>query len=536
MRFLVVLVAVGCTNQLDKAPPPVDDPTLDDGPVATARFTRLTHEQWQNSVIDIFRLAPNDAVIQGWAARFAIDPNSRFDTQVDVLRITSGLWLDYQAAAEDIAIYVMSDQARREAWFPQLPADAPGQRDTFVRTIGARLFRRPLTADEMTVYGSMFDRGLELTDWTIPEFAGARAVLQAMLQSPHFLYRTVRVALGAPLTGYERAARLSYSLWHTTPDATLIDAAEAGRLATPEGIKEQVARLVADPRARAVMRSFHHQLWHLGRVERTVKTDGLYPELSPTFGASVAEEIARFAEHIVMDAGLGVADLMTSRVAFVNGDTAPLYGLPPPSGITQVTLPADRAGLITRAGFSAYYAGGTTTNPIQRGVFINLDVICSELPEPPTSFPALPAPASGMTVREMVDANTGVGTCGEGCHSDFINPAGFALEHYDAIGRYRDLDGTAPVNAAASIKLADGRSLAFNDGVELSTLLADELQTHACYVQQLMSYLYGRSVVANDAKRVRRLAEASLAGASVVELVMMMLVDDAFLSYYEVAP
>jgi hypothetical protein len=193
--------------------------------------------------------------------------------------------------------------------------------------------------------------------------------------------------------------------------------------------------------------------------------------------------------------------------------------------------PTERAGLLTLSGFLGWKGTASQPNTIQRGVFINRKIICQALPIPPPE-------AQGKTLgdqktdRERVDALTGPGTCGAGCHGIYINGPGFALEHYGAMGEYRSFDGDAPIDSSGTFSFADGL-VAFTDAVDFSAALARSPQVHACFSDHLVQYVAGRDTLPGDAAIVEQLAERSAAGASARDLLISLLGSD--LSRYPLA-
>ena len=194
---------------------------------------------------------------------------------------------------------------------------------------------------------------------------------------------------------------------------------------------------------------------------------------------------------------------------------APLYGVTgnfssDPVMLTKVDLdPSQRSGLLTQAGFlSSYISVGNEPDIIHRGVFIATRLLCKTLPPPdPKAVGTMITNTPGLTNRQRVEMTTGKGTCGQACHGALFNPLGYAFENYDAIGKYRTMDQGKPVDAADSYTL-DGQLQSFTNGVELSHLLADAKETHACYVQNMMSYLHGRELTAERASDGRLLRPA----------------------------
>jgi hypothetical protein len=504
---------------------------IDIGAADGPRFARLTHAQWENTIQDLFGLpAPS-----GLSDQFQPDPPlGRFDNNIDRLLVTGGHWQHYQRAAELIAERVTGDPALLAALLPtDLPAEPDAAARAFVAHFGARAFRRPLATGEVERYAALFAAGPEHYRELAPSTAGVRLVVESMLQSPFFLYRAetaaAPVAGAIKLDGYEVASRLSYAFWNTMPDAELFAAAAGGDLDDDAGVRAHAERLFDHPRTQAQFAHFHFQAFSLREYTDVDKDPELFPQWSEALAAAMQEETTRFLDSVVFG-DHGIRELLTSTTAFVNADLAELYGIAGDFGaeLREVRLdPAQRAGFLTRVGFLTRNATLTETDPIHRGVFVNLDLVCREL----AALPELPDNLMpvGNTNRERITSITGEGTCGAGCHSRIINPPGFALEHYDALGRYRTEDNGFPIDAADVYLFPDGREIHFQNAIELSQHLAEAPEVHACYTRQLLEYLYGRSLGEEDHTLVEQLAAQSLAqDLSVRELVLRVVTSRAF--------
>lgn len=522
LAWAVVLSTAACTGVIGD----VEEDAAD-----APRFARLTHEQWENTVQDLFQLpAPT-----GHSAQFQQDPPlGRFDNNIARLTVTGGHWQSYQRGAELVAEQVTSDPGLLALFVPtDLPADPAAAARAFASGFGARAFRRPLEDDEVDRYAAIFALGPEHYPELDATTSGIRLVVETMLQSPFFLYRTeTATASGGgivKLGGYEIASRLSYAFWNTMPDDELFDAAGTGALDTEDGVRAQAERLFDHPRTRAQFDHFHFQAFSLREYTDVDKDPVRFPEWDEALGIAMQEETTRFLESVVFGDG-SIRDVLTSNRAFVNAELAAIYGVPGTFGpdFVEVELdPAQRAGFLTRVGFLTRNATLTDPDPIHRGVFVNLDVLC----RPISALPDLPDDLMpvGNTNRERVNSITGPGTCGAGCHATMINPIGFSLENYDAIGRWRTEDNGFPVDAADTYVFPDGREISFENGVELSQLLADSPEVHACYTRQLLEYIYGRDIAEADVALAEDLAAQSLdEGLTVRELVIRVVTGSAF--------
>ncbi|MBA3819160.1 MAG: DUF1592 domain-containing protein [Deltaproteobacteria bacterium] len=494
---------------------------------AADRFPRLSHAQWERTVQDLFRL-PAEA---GLSASFTPDPQlGRFDNNVARLGLTGGLWQDYQRAAEAIAERVVNDPMLLAAVVPDPAAAEP---TLVVASFGLRAFRRPLLDVELARYVALFESAGPVFPQHDAFTAGVRLTIQGMLQSPFFLYRTElsdAVAEGAmPLNGYEVAARLSYLFWNSMPDDALFAAAKAGELDDADGVRLHASRMFDDPRTRAQFRRFHYQAFSVAEYADIDKSTTVFPGWRREIGPMMQEEVLRFLDSVIISDG-GVADVLTSTKAFVNADLAKIYGVPGSFGADyrEVELdPTTRAGLLTRAGFLARNATLDEPDPIHRGVFINLNVLCRPIAAPPNIPPELER--TGDTNREKVDSITGQGTCGEGCHHTMINPIGFAFEGYDAVGAQRTTDRGFPINTAATYSFADGRAISYGNAVDLSQQLASSPEVHGCYTSHLLEFMLGRDLLPTDRTVRNRLTDQSLVDRlPIKELVLSVVSSNTF--------
>jgi hypothetical protein len=232
--------------------------SLEGAPVFT-RFMRLTNQQWENSVADILRLPALPGLAQGFEQPVA--GATDFDNNEHTLQVSNQLWQSYQIASETVAAQATGTPDSLFRLYPG--TDAPG----LVQALGRRAFRRPLTGDEQQRYQSIFDVGAATSGNESPFAKGAALVVRAMLQSPHFLYRTELGDAGTSLSGYEVASKLSFWLRNTTPSDALLDAAAAGQLDTPAGIADLAGQMLEEPAAVSVVREFHRQLLDIQRYD-----------------------------------------------------------------------------------------------------------------------------------------------------------------------------------------------------------------------------------------------------------------------------
>lgn len=492
------------------------------GSPAYYRVVRLTNEQWTNSVQGVLALAAPPTNAESFQS--AVSGTTDFTNNELVLDVSSRAWSDYAAAAEQVARDATSDAATLSRLYAG--TDAPG----FISALGRRAYRRPLTTAEAAAYQKLFDLGAAMTGAETAFAKGARVVIETMLQSPHFLYRTELGAAGAPLSGYELAAKLSLWLRDATPDDTLLDAVAAGQLDTPTGAAAVARQLLDAPAAKAVMRRFHGQFLHFDRFANLSKVG--VASYEPAINSELAEASYLFFDRIFAQ-GLGVKDVFLSTTGFVGPRMAKLYqgGAPAPaSGFAELDLSGDRIGFFTQLPFLMLHSHNEDPDPIHRGVSISLDVLCAPLGPPAAEIPPLPTPKPGQTNRMRVDEHTKA--CGAACHNNMINPLGFAFENFDGMGQYRttELNGAEvlPVDASGSFDFVDGTKT-YRDAAELMNVLATDPQTHLCYAKKLASYGLQRDVIEADGALLSKLSEISASSQGSLKSVIESLVtQDAF--------
>ena len=505
--------------------------------VATPRIARLSRQQWQNAVQDLLKLSDISAI----ASNVSGDALIGFDDEAESLFVTEQLRSQLFDASEQLADKVTGDATALAAIVPaNAPTDTAGRAKAFITAFGQRAFRRPLTDAEVTTHVGLFNQGPTLYPGVDAFKAGASLVIQAMLQSPYFLYRTElgTAAAGAAkvaLNDWEVGAKLALAVTNTIPDDTLLAAAAAGQLHDPTGVATQVNRLLDGTTGTAGISNLNLQVYRLGAYDGITRTAADFPEFTVNTPAAMKAEVLQFLSWVFRQKR-GISDFYTQPVGFVNSLLAPLYGVTgnfssDPTTLTQTALdPTQRSGLLTQAGFlSSYISVGNEPDIIHRGVFIAERLLCIQLPPPdPKAVGAMISTDPSLTNRERVEATTGKGTCGQACHATLFNPLGYAFENYDAIGKYRTIDQGQPVNAADSYTL-DGQLQSFNNGIELSKLLAQAKETHACYVQNMLSYLHGQ-VVDPTAAMVDYYARRSRAGMALRDLEFAIVTGDDFLN------
>ena len=476
---------------------------------------RLTHSQYNHTVRDLLgdETAPADSFPEE-------DFVNGFRNQASAQDIPPLLAEAYNAAAERLArnAFLGGDDANH--LLPSKP-HSPGDAEcaaAFVRNFGLKAFRRPLTAAEQQRYAALLVKeGVRAGDF----LRGAQLVIEAMLQSPKFLFRLER---GGDWRGYEIASRLSYFLWDSMPDDELIRDAASGTLATEHGLDKQVGRMIADTRARQALDEFVSEWLRFDLAANAVKDRTIYPQFTPELAAAMTEETRLLVADLVWN-DRNFMDLFRANYSFINSDLAALYGVPAPAKeFGRVALPAEskRAGFLGHGTFLASTSKPGETSPTIRGYFIRQQLLCHEIPDPPPGTNSNLPPVTAerpRTNRERLKEHTVNPAC-MGCHS-LMDPVGLAFEKFDAIGRHREKQAitflpehhgdnrsakpvTVEVDVDTTGNLSGMKDGTFHSPAELGAILATKAECQECIVKQLFRYGWGRHETAADASLIRR--------------------------------
>lgn len=489
------------------------------------RFVRLTNEQWSNSVRDLLAISAPTDIAANFHATASGDQHD-FGNNEAFLDIDQPKWQDYQGASETLAAQVTATDTLLAKIYTG--TDAAG----FISAFGRRAYRRPLTAAEKTTYMNLFSSGSTLTGSRSAFAKGASLVIRAMLQSPYFLYRSELAAKGQPLSAYEVAAKLSLWLRGTTPNDALLDSAGGtGKLDTPDGAVAVAKTMLDEPTAGTVMRRFHGEFLHLDLFSTITKTG--VSSFNAAIGPELTESSYMFFDKI-FSKGLGVKDIFTSTSGFVGPKMAAIYGVTAPaSGYAEQTFASNRVGYFTQLPFLMYWGKNGEPDSIHRGVRMNVDVMCATLGPPALAVPMLPQKVAGETNRQLVDMTTA--GCGQACHNEMINPIGFAFEHYDGMGQYRDTEKDTAGNGGP-LTIDSSGTYAFTDGTkkysgapELMQILANGQQAHMCYAKKLSAFALQRDVITSDMPLLTALASTSMSSSgSVKQIILDLVKQDSF--------
>ncbi|MEM6787280.1 MAG: DUF1592 domain-containing protein [Myxococcota bacterium] len=502
---------------------------------STTRFARMTHEQYDRTVRVLLGRTEDETLRFSDTFRAdAGDGNYDYDNATLVLGVDQGLHRAYEQAAAAIAEFFVEDPDLLARWVPTEGSDEDRVRG-FIRDYGERVHRRPLTEAQVDEYFSLFTLGSTTYD-EHPGVTGAvRLITEALFTSPHFLYRTemaTDVEDGViPLDGWDIASRLSFALWNEMPDDDLFAAARDGSLEAAAGLGAQVERMLGDDRAVTVFTRVLSQAMGVYRYGNIGPNPALFPDVPDDLSALAIDELAAMMRDAFVNGGT-YRDILLEPRAFVNDQTAPLYGLDTASLTSEfepVSLPAaERRGLLTSVGFLTSNSSSANPDPIHRGLFIAQRLLCIDVSAPPGEIPPLPTPEPDQTNREAIEIVTEQpNTNCANCHQRYINPFGFPFENFDAAGSIREDDRGNELDLATSPEI-DGETITVGDSLELIDELAEREVVYECFGQLLTSYLMGRPYVRQDAQLRQVIGDRAYANRNVVELVTGGLVSPQF--------
>jgi uncharacterized protein DUF1592/uncharacterized protein DUF1588/uncharacterized protein DUF1587/uncharacterized protein DUF1585/uncharacterized protein DUF1595 len=371
-----------------------------------------------------------------------------------------------------------------------------------------RAFRRPVSAREVQKYVGLV-RQAEEQEHSLAE--GLAVGIQAVLVSPDFLFRIEQdhaAAAGksvSPITQHELATRLAYFLWASMPDEPLRRAADTGTLRNPGVLAAQVRRMLRDPKATALAENFGGQWLQFRALESTTRDRDKFPDFEDYLRLSMRRETELFVDHIVRD-DRSILDFIDGRYSYLNERLARHYGVAGVSGpeFRRVDLSATpRTGVLTQGSVLTVSSYATRTSPVLRGKWVLDNLLNSPPPPPPADVPNLDEASIGtaMSMREQLEAHRKDPICAS-CHRR-MDPLGFGLENFDAVGAWRSLDGKFPIDATGT--LPDGDS--FTGPVELAAILKEGREPFArAITSKLMTYALGRGLERYDTRTVKLIA------------------------------
>ncbi len=457
---------------------------------------RLTESQYRNIIVDVFG---SQIVVAG---RF--DPIVRTDGLLAVgasrATITPSGVERFAQLARSIAEQVVAP-GNRELLLPCTPAAAAAPDDAcarqFLSQAGRYLFRRKLADDEVATLVKLAAAGAQARG---DFYAGLSYPLQSLLAAPDFLFVSENAEPNPDspklrrLDGYSKAARLSFLLWNSSPDETLLAAAESGTLATEDGLETQVERMMSSPRFQAGTRAFFTDMLGLDDFTTLEKDSLLYPAFSLAASDDSREQLLRTLVDELLTRDGDYRDLFTTRRTFMSSPLGMVYRVPvsQPGAWAPYEFPESdtRAGIHTLLSFVALHSHPGKSSPTLRGKAIRELLLCQKVPDPPSTvnFDQFNDPKSpNKTARNRLKAHSVDPACA-GCHK-LMDPIGLALEHFDGAGQTRFTENGEPIDPSGDLN-----GIAFTDAVGLGAAMRQDPAATSCVVRRAYSYAAARPV------------------------------------------
>jgi hypothetical protein len=458
---------------------------------------RLNRAEYNNTLRDLlgisFRPAddfPSDDVGYG------------FDNIGDVLSLSPLLLEKYLAAAEQAVDLAFKDPGIRQG----ILAVPSGEKDQaaariILRRFAGRAFRRPVRDEEV----ERLTRFVDLAHKNGDTFeTGIRLALQATLVSPHFLFRVEQDrgpktgerlpgVKGYRISDFELASRLSYFLWSSTPDEELFRLAERKELRQPQTLERQVRRMLADPKARALVDNFFSQWLQTRSLAAATPDPGVYPAFDEPLRSAMLKETELFLETLIKE-DRNILDFLDADFTFVNERLARHYGMPGVKGadFRRVKTPDGRGGILTQASILTVTSNPTRTSPVKRGKWVLETILNTPPPPPPPDAGELSESKEAVlsgSLRQRMEMHRTKPLCAA-CHQR-MDPLGFGLENFDGIGAWRSMDGKFPIDASGV--LPGGQ--AFNGPRQLRQILRKKAaEFRRCLVEKMLTYALGRGL------------------------------------------
>ena len=454
--------------------------------VGPPMLRRLTQHEFQNTVTDIF-----PQIVNGWTGvKIGTDTVSALGFSNDAATLVVGEQTAQEilSTAEDVATRVTDDSVLPTVLPCAAAADAACA-TTFIAQYGARLFRRPLTADETKRYADYFTSVSTRSTFKL----GIKWTLVALFQSANAVYRSeVGVANGGKyaLSQNEIATELAYTFGGSTPSPDLLAKAAAGALATPAARLAEARNLLTTPNGKESVRELFREWTGYAVVKARTKTNPAFANMA----AEMTTETQNFIDDVVFTHNGGLSDLLTAPYTMADTALTGFYGFGAGSGTTfaRVDRPANWGiGLLAQGSLLAANAHADATSPTWRGLLVFQKLFCNTKPKPPPNVASIAPPSPGVvTTRQRYEQSHVNNAACSGCHTHW-DPIGFGFEHFDEIGRYRADESGLPIDTTGYVLDLSGKKLMTFDGAtDLATQLAKDPDVTACVSGLMSEYVY----------------------------------------------
>ncbi|HXI55205.1 MAG TPA: DUF1592 domain-containing protein [Polyangia bacterium] len=506
--------------------------TSGNGAIEPGRVTahRLNVREYNNTIRDLIGMDLKPAT----DFQFPDDEfGDGFNNDADVLTVSPLSVEKYLAAGQSVVAKALATGSAVRSRI--MVCDPSGANEAtcvnqILSTFARRAFRRPVTDDEIKPYAGLVtlvkSKGDSLD-------VGLQAALSGILTAPDFLYRIEidpKPGEVRHLTDFELASRLSYFAWGSMPDDELLNSAQMGKLSQSDELSKQVKRLFADARASTFRDVMAEQWMQTVALPFATPDATLFPGWQPSLATAMDQEMRQLLTP-VLGGAVSARDLLTAKYTFVNRALGQHYGLPgaaslPTDSFSRVDLTdTKRGGVLRQGAMLVLTSRPDRTSPTKRGKWVLEKLLCITPPSPPNNVPQLlPDPNFTGTWRQRLQQeHAKPGTSCAVCHA-LIDPAGFALEHYDGIGQWRELDNKQPIDATGKIPSAEpGKDLSFDGADQLAQLIATDPRFASCMTKQFLTYATGRRMTDVDQPLISdigaKFAKANFNVSTLVELV-----------------
>lgn len=499
--------------------------------VGISPLRRLTSEQYRNTVRDLLLMKDAKDVVGTGDLPTDGSISERFSANT-VGGVQGVDAIKYAEIADKLATKAVIDL---QALLPCQASGGEACATQFIQSFGKRAFRRPLQQPEVARMQKVFTAGA-----AGGQFAnGIKLVIQAFLQSPKFLYLVEPVPADAAgkilaVDNYAMATRLSYFFLNSMPDNELFRAADAGQLATAEGVAMQATRLTKDERFRETLGAFHGEWLELSVLDSADKDVMKFPVWTPALKTALAQQVRMFIEGVIQDGDGRVDTLLAGNFTWLSGPLYDLYGVTKPANLTAWTKveldPKQRAGLFTQSGLMAGLAHEDRTSFILRGKLVREALLCDEIPPPPagvdTSEMNIPATA---TAKERSEQHRRDPMCSS-CHSVF-DPVGFTFEGYDTVGRFRTTDATGkPLDTIGKLEGTGKPGLdgEYPDAIALMKKLGASPDVKECMTRMWLRFGLGRAEDPDDKVSLEAAYKVIKDSGKIPDMLIALARSDAF--------
>ena len=460
----------------------------------TVPIHRLNLAEYDNTMRDLLALPAASAHP---SATFNFPPDDRgtdFDNIASILTLSPLHISCYNTAVTTLVPAAMANPAQRALLAScDLVAGGATCARTSLASFVPRAWRRPVADSEIDDLMALVTLATSQGD-TVE--VGFDLAVEAALLSANFIYRPEFDAdpgslTPHPVSDYELASRLSYFIWSSMPDDQLFASAKANSLHVPSTLASQVTRMLTDPKAQALIDNFAGQWLYIRNIDSVTPDPTLFPQFTNPLRAAMKSEAQMLFQQIAFN-GLPADQLLTAQFAYLSDPLAQFYGLPAVGSMqpqrVDLTGNQQRRGMLSQGLFLTVNSHANITSPVLRGKFVLTDLLCEDVPAPPVNVNTTlaPDPTGMLTLRQVLEGHLSNAVCAA-CHS-LMDPIGFGLENYNAIGAYRTKDGSLPIDATGMLN-----GQAFNGELDLSRIIASDPKFPACLATKLFTYALGRT-------------------------------------------